>query len=324
MHFIQYAPKPLTEADLRQLRDRHYNAVVKSLVRVHDELMILRVEPDGPSLQFEPGQYAILGLGYWERRISGTQSEALAPRLRSQLAKRAYSLCSPLIDDCGQPIDVTGERTLEFYVALVRQAHEAPALTPRLFYLQPGKRLYLGSKARGNYTLRQVGAGDHLVFAATGTGEAPHNAMIGALLARGHCGPITAITCVRYRRDLGYLEQHRRLAARFKAYRYFTLTTREPENLDTSRTDYVGKRYLQDIFSADAFRRETGRDLTPSHTHVFLCGNPAMIGMPRAGRADPISGREPAPHGMAGLLEEQGFRVDHPHHPGNVHFEKYW
>jgi ferredoxin--NADP+ reductase len=39
---------------------------------------------------------------------------------------------------------------------------------------------------------------------ATGTGEAPHNAMIAELLARHHAGPIVSAVGARNRAEPGY------------------------------------------------------------------------------------------------------------------------
>lgn len=306
----------------KQLRLRYYNAEVSELIKIHDELMILRVKPDTGQLTFEPGQYAVLGMGYWEPRIAGSQSEKLAAEKKHKLVKRAYSISNPLINVRGKLNVDNDASVVEFYIALIRQAAEPPALTPRLFELKVGDRLYLSPKAFGHYTLERIKPDHQVIFAATGTGEAPHNAMIAKLLASGHQRPIACLTCVRNRKDLGYLEQHRLLEQHFENYRYVPITTREPENLDKSCPSYVGKRYLQDVFAAEDFSDRTGCQLQPVHTHIFLCGGPEMIGVPRYSHDPAI--RYPKPLGMVEVLERKGFRVDQPHRMGNIHIEKYW
>ena len=308
--------------EIRRLRQKYYNAHVVSVIKLNDNLMILRVIPDAGPLEFEPGQYTVLGLGYWESRIAGTQMEDVTSRTHTRVVKRAYSISCRLVNAERQLVRANTETTLEFYVTLVRQAKTPPALTPRLFALRPGNRLYVGPKAHGNYVLGDVAADDTVIFAATGTGEAPHNAMLAELLARRHRGQIVSLTCVRYRKDLGYLPQHRILEKEFANYRYIPLTTRELENVDHSHPQFVGKRYLQDVFDSDQFGEETGCDLNPQSTHVYLCGSPDMIGVPRQTH-DPTL-RYPEPRGMVEVLEERGFKVDLPYEPGNIHFEKYW
>jgi ferredoxin/flavodoxin---NADP+ reductase len=229
----------------------------------------------------------------------------------------------PMLNPAGQVAGVNDFDYLEFFIALLRQAGDrAPALTPRLFALETGDRIACARRLHGRYTLDDVARDANVIFVATGTGEAPHNAMVAQLLKTQHRGKIVSVNCVRKRKDLGYLSTHRRLEEMFPNYRYVTLTTREPENLDASRSDYVGKRYLQDCFESGGLESETGIRLEPADTHVFLCGNPEMIGIPL--HTHDAKRRYPQPKGMVETLENLGFHVDRPHHRGNIHYEKYW
>src|SRR5439155_25633106 len=105
----------------------------------------------------------------------------------------------------------------------------APGLTPRLFMLREGDRLQIGERIAGHFTLEGVKPTDMVLFLSTGTGEAPHNYLLWQLLRSGHRGRILSVCCVRYRRDLGYLPTHDRLARDFANYTYLPLMTREPE-----------------------------------------------------------------------------------------------
>ena len=146
--------------------------------------------------------------------------------------------------------------------------------------------------------------------------------MTANLLKTGHRGQIVSVTCARRKKDFGYLDTQRHLQEQFSNYRFVALTTREPENLNASHPKYVGKRYLQEYFAAGDFEADTGLSLTPNNTHVFLCGNPDMIGVPL--QTHDQTRRYPRPKGMVEALENLGFRVDRPHERGNIHFEKYW
>lgn len=68
-----------------------------------------------------------------------------------------------------------------------------------------------------------------------------------------------------------------------------------------------------------------GEPLEPRRTHVFLCGNPKMIGVPEKDRA---SGQRvfPQPPGVIELLERRGFQLDNHSMKtvGNLHYEEYW
>ncbi len=118
------------------------------------------------------------------------------------------------------------------------------------------------------------------------------------------------------------MQTHRRLEERFPNYRYFALTTREPENLDKSRPDFVGKMHLQDIVFRDDYRQLIADRFDPHAAHAFVCGNPAMLGLPERTADGGLS--FPKPPGMVETLQDLGLRLDEPHRPGTIHFEKYW
>jgi ferredoxin--NADP+ reductase len=107
----------------------------------------------------------------------------------------------------------------------------------------------------------------------------------------------------RYCPDLGYLDRLERYASEDRSLSYCPTVTREPA--DSPWTGCRGRvtEYLQ----PEAFRARFGFDLDPTNTHVFLCGNPAMIDQ------------------CEGELTQLGFVVKDRQHPdGNLHFERYW
>ncbi len=311
--------------DISELRTKHYNATIIYLEFMHEHLMKIRVKPDGDRLDYEPGQYTILALGGWENRVDGPSNIA-DEKQREKLIKRAYSVACTMLDEDGNLISCQDYDYVEFYITLVVRSDEEipkrPPLTPRLFALKEGDRVHMSRRVVGHYTLAPIGPEDNIILAGTGTGEAPHNAMAAELLKRGHKGNIASMTCVRYRGDAAYLKEQAKLEEMFPNYRYRLYTTREPENLDTSRSDYVGKRYLQDVILPENFEQEFGWAINPASTHLFLCGNPDMIGIPT--RKEDGSHEFPQPKGMIEILTEQGMTLAQGREPGNIHFEKYW
>lgn len=308
--------------DISELRRQHYNATVTRRRLINDELVILRVRPDAGVPTYEAGQYTTLGLGYWEPRASGCDEEHLAEALQTRLPQRAYSISSPILDEQDRPVRVTDLGELEFYVVLIRHADDhVPALTPRLFALETGSRLFVGPHPKGRYMLAPVRPDDHIVLLATGTGEAPHNAMLGELLARGHRGQILNVVSVRNDGDLGYLPTHRRAESLWPNYHYVAITTREPRNIDPAHPEFAGKMRLQDLITSRRIAKSLGQPFEPRTCHVFLCGNPAMVGIPKEEHGQRIY---PQPTGVIEVLERAGFQADRPGQPGNIHFEKYW
>ncbi|MDH5521156.1 MAG: ferredoxin--NADP reductase, partial [Acidimicrobiia bacterium] len=297
-----------------ELRAEHYNATITKFEPTHSDLWVLRVRPDGGRTSHIPGQYASLGLGYWEERIDDVVDPGLDDKW-FKLVRRSYSISCRIFDERGYLAADTSGEELEFYIVLVPPSDgHVPGLTPRLALKRPGDRIYLGPKVTGRYTLSAVDdPASTVVFLSTGTGEAPHNAMVVELLSKGHFGPIVSAVTVRHWADLGYRAKHEALAARYPNYHYLPLPTREPD---------VPKRYIQDLLSDDTFPRELGVELDPATTNVYLCGNPAMIGLPEVDAEG--DDHFPEPEGVVELLTRRGFMLSRRHQLGNIHYEEYW
>lgn len=319
---------PQQSETVESLRKKHYNATVEEIERVTDSLMILRVRPDDGPRAFQSGQYTVLGLGNWEPRSPDAQPQDSRADVepdadQTRLVRRAYSISTPIFNEFGHLVPAGDEGVFEFYIAVVNNPEKAAALTPRLLMLKAGDRLFIGPRCQGRYTLERVtNPNDTIVFMGTGCGEAPHNAMIAELMFRKHRGKVVSIVCTRQLADLAYTGMHHLLERAFENYRYLTLTTREPRNLDPTHPHYVGKRYIQDYFATGELEEDAGVEFHPVNTHVFLCGSPAMIGLPV--HAHDKATQYPKPTGMIELLEKRGFTIDHADRPGNIHFEKYW
>lgn len=309
----------MTPDECAALRRKYYNATVAAIRWAHSDLMAVRIRPDFALPNHKPGQYSTLGLGAWEPRVEGCQPESLGLDDERKLIRRAYSISCPVLDDHGELLDRERIDWLEFYIVLVRETeHNPPALTPRLFALKEGDRLFLGEKITGHFTLDPVKPTDNVVFLSTGTGEAPHNYMLWELLRRRHEGRILAACCVRYCRDLAYLALHEELMRRYPRYTYLSLTTREAESVGH-------KVYIQDLITSGQLEERLGAALDPARTHVFLCGNPKMIGVPTIDRE---TGRQvyPQPPGVVEILARRQFQIDQPaiKLKGTIHFEEYW
>jgi ferredoxin--NADP+ reductase len=277
------------------------NATVAWLRRIHDQLLILRVRPDGPLPSSQPGQHTMLGF------YGGEKSLPEDTRPPEEPIRRIFSLSSSILDDGGESLlDPARVDYHEFYIAL-----DSTALAQRADRLAVGVRLWMSPQIRGSYILGSPAQDDSVVLCATGTGEAPHNRMIEELLRRQHRGRIVSVICCRRREDLGYDRLHRRLVELFPGYGYLPVTTR----------DLPGpRRHIQDLLLSGDLQREAGIPLDPKRTHVFLCGNAGMVGRPREVEGKTVYPDEP---GMVELLETRfGFRVDSPGRQGNIQFER--
>ncbi|MCF6239104.1 MAG: hypothetical protein L3J79_09920 [Candidatus Marinimicrobia bacterium] len=142
------------------------NAVVSQKIEVSPGLIILRLVPDGWELpDFKSGQFSVLGLPGTARRNNCADPE---PELKQpdKLIRRAYSVSSAAVT----------KEYIEFYITMVSSG----ALTPRIFALEQGDRIYLSPKFTGLFTLDMVDPGSNIVMLGTGTGLAPYMSMLRA------------------------------------------------------------------------------------------------------------------------------------------------
>ena len=106
--------------------------------------------------------------------------------------------------------------------------------------------------------------------------------------------------------------------SRYPNYSYLSLTTREADTVHQ-------KVYIQDLITSGQLEERLDKLLDPERTHVYLCGNPKMIGVPTKDRE---TGQRifPQPAGVIEILEQRGFLTDQPQLKikGNIHFEEYW
>jgi ferredoxin--NADP+ reductase len=265
------------------------NAIVTQRVELAPGLIVLRVVPDGWELpDFTPGQFTALGLPGAAPRCkdSDPECETTSP---DRLITRAYSIAS----------SSQAKEYLEFYINLIQSG----ALTPRIFHLKTGDRIWLSRKCSGLFTLDEVPPDKNLLLICTGTGVAPYMSMIRSQLTYETRQRLAVVHGARHSWDLGYrseLESFQRLSRHFV---YLPMVSRPAEEL----TPWKGESgYVQDIWNRRVLEESWKIALSPENTHVFLCGNPVMI------------------ETMQDILEKDGYREHLPSSAGEYHVEKYW
>lgn len=301
-----------------------YNATVVQRVEVAPGLMILRVVPDTLPYEFKAGQYTVLGLkqsapavappAEWGPAIAtmaagavqvvspagetvhetvgaaaGEEGAAAAAADTDKLVRRAYSIAS------GSKAD----EYLEFYLALVPSGE----LTPRLFALKAQDRVYLGPKATGMFTLSKVPADRHIYLVGTGTGLAPYMSMLRSEIQCGGNQQVVVLHGARYSYDLAYRTELMTLSRVCPNIHYYPVVSRPQD--DPTWRGLTG--YLQDVLLAGVVEEKTGVAVRPEQTHVFLCGNPAMIETARDR-----------------LIQQRGYTPDEKKTIGTLHLEEYW
>ena len=101
-------------------------------------------------------------------------------------------------------------------------------------------------------------------------------------------------------------------------YTYLSLTTCEKDTIGH-------KVYIQDLIASGQLAERLGAALDPARTHVYLCGNPNMIGVPVRDR-ETGARLYPETKGVVELLHGLGFQLDDHANKikGNIHVEEYW
>ncbi len=265
------------------------NAKVLQRVDVTDELMILRIVPDGWQLpDFEAGQFGVLGLPGSHPRHELCDRED-PPARPEKLIRRAYSVSSSSKE----------RQFLEFYISLVRSG----ALTPRLWTLTTGDSLWLGPKFSGMFTISQVPEEANVLLIATGTGLAPYMSMVRSELTLHRERRIGVIHGARHSWDLGYRSELSMLNQLLPNFTYVPIISK-PEDEPVPWGGLSG--FINTLWEEGALAQVLGYSPSPNDTHILLCGNPLMI------------------EGMIGVLGKNGFVEQTKTTPGQIHLERYW
>ncbi len=265
------------------------NAVVAQRIEVSPGLIILTVVPDKWHLgDFSPGQFAVLGLPGSAPRCAVCDREDAVPS-PNRLIKRAYSIASSSV----------AKEYLEFYVVLVSSG----ALTPRLFHLSRGDRLWVDPVMRGLFTLDQVPEDKHVVLISTGTGLAPYMSMLRTHLVCGGKRHFAVLHGARHSWDLGYRSELMTLDGMCPNFSYIPTVSRGEEEAGLWK-GRIG--YVQDLWKRRPLRSAWGFHPGPEDTDIFICGNPDMV------------------ESIVPTLESEGFSEHTKKQPGQIHVERYW
>ncbi len=264
------------------------NAVVTQIVQVSPSMKIFRIVPDGWELpDFISGQFTALALPASAKRTPDAteEREQLDP---DKMIKRVYSIAS----------SSKSKQFIEFYISLVRSG----ALTPRLFALEIGDRIELGTKMTGMFTLEQVPENNSIVLIATGTGVAPYVSMLRSNILGGGTRKIAVIHGAANSWDLGYSSELMLLESLSDRFTYLpTIIDVEKEHVPWGGDT----RFVQDMWADGVVEKAWGFKPMPDNAHVFLCGNPKMV------------------ESMFEILAKDGFTEHKRKSPGQIHVESW-
>ena len=270
--------------------DPEYNATVTLRVDLAPETMVLRLRLDGGAFPFEPGQYTVLGLKRSSSRVaeSGGDRPEIEARPHDHLIRRAYSITSNSRGD-----------ELEFVVTLVRSGD----LTPRLFNLTLGNRIYVEPRASGVFTLRTSSGVKDLLLICTGAALAPYLSMVRTSFPQNPEHQYVVVHAAAVSWDLVFRSQLEELSHHSKHLTYLPTIT-EPHR-DRQWQGLTGT--VESLIRAGEIEDTVGIPLTPDRFDIYLAGSPEMI------------------DGVTQELAARGFRAGPPEDPGtNIFAERYW
>ncbi|MCJ7733160.1 MAG: ferredoxin--NADP reductase [Anaerolineales bacterium] len=267
------------------MEESKYNATVVGKILLTPEIMTLRVNTDEPRDKFSAGQYTLVGLYGFEGRSENSTLEG-DPADSEKLIQRPYSIASATTE--------TGQ--FEFYISQVKSGQ----LTPRLFNLQPGDRIFVSKRIVGVFKLAETPPDQDIVMIATGTGMAPYLSFLRSYLTSRPESKMAMIQGAARQWDLGYRSELTFLENSFENFTYIpTLTEADP-------TWNGHKLWIEEMLNQDILKKEAGIDIDPKKTHFFLCGNPKMV------------------ENVSGWLSNKGYVKHTRKEPGSLHIEEFW
>jgi ferredoxin--NADP+ reductase len=263
------------------------NGVVTQVLQVSPIMRVIRIAPVNWELpEFKAGQYVAIGLPASYPRCPEA-TEEYEKHEDTKLIRRAYSIAS----------SSSAKQYLEFYITLVHSG----SLTPRIFNLKIGDKVFVGSKFVGMFTLDEISSEQNIVLIGTGTGLAPYMSMLRSDALQRE-GKIVVIHGASNSWDLGYSSELNLLQSLASHFTYIPTIT-EPKKELIPWTGHT--KFIQDLWEEGVIEKTWGFKPTPENTHIFLCGNPRMT------------------QGMTECLEKEGF-VEHTRKtPGQIHVEKF-
>lgn len=238
------------------MKETPYNSTVTGKIMLTPDLLILRIRTDEPRLEFHAGQYTSIGLLASEPR-SANSVLPIETLPDNELIIRPYSIASANHQT----------QNFEFYISQVKSGQ----LTPRIFNLSLGSRMWVDKKILGVFTLNMTPKGCNIVMVATGTGLAPYISFLRSHIRDHQDIKLAVIHGAAYPWDLGYLSELQLLENTFSNFYYFPTLLKA----DSSWTGLRG--YIEEHLKSGIIQKKSGIEFDPAKTHFYLCGNPKMV-----------------------------------------------
>ncbi len=219
---------------------KYISATVRGRQVIAEDLWSLQLEMSAP-FSYKPGQYATLAVEDAEG-----------------VHERPYSIVS-------SPL----EPLVQFFIELVPHGE----VTPRLYKLNDGDKLWVRKSAKGLFTLdRRSGNHNHL-FVATVTGLAPFLSMLRTMIKDPSYAPpetrILLIDAGSKAHEFGFYDEVQQLQKQLPNFQAVFSVSRPWDNPgwtgETGRAEELVRKYADQ------------NGFTAGTTTAYLCGHPQMI-----------------------------------------------
>ena len=281
---------------------KKYNASVE-INKITENAIILRVFPDFPIRKFLPGQYGSLGLA------SNLQKD--------KLIKRAYSIGSSILNDSNDSlVDQKKIKYLEFYINKVDKINkEREQITPKLFSLKDGDRIFCGEKIVGHYILKDIDRYDNILLISTHTGESPNNTILNHVLKNYKTIKICNLNCSpSHNWPSLYTDKHNILMEKNSNYNFI-------QKYDNNSYEKLTKFFDDYLINKNETASQIGFKFNKENILIMLCGDPKMIGAPiKKGGWE----YEYPDSGLIKSFEKFGLELSTRFKKGNIVYESYW
>ena len=155
---------------------------------------------------------------------------------------------------------------MEFYISQVKTGQ----LTPRIFNLKQGDRLYVSERIVGMFKLSDTPENMDIAMVATGTGVAPYMSFLRSHIAEHSNISMAIVHGAMHQWDLGYYSELSFLASTFPNFHYLPTLT------DPDETWKGYSLWIEELLEQKILAEKANIAIDPTKTHFFLCGNPNM------------------------------------------------
>jgi len=246
--------------------ERWCEGTVNELKRWTDNLYSIRV--DAPVNAFTAGQFTKLGL-----------------TIGDEFVGRPYSY-----------VNAPDEHSLEFYFITVPDG----PLTQQLVTLKSGDPIHVMRKASGFLSLNEVPESKHLWMLSTGTAIGPFLSIMKTPEPWLRFERVVLVHAVRTAEELSFQDTVESIAAQYPGqFSYVPFVSRED-------TDFAIRDRIPGAIYSGALESVAGITITPEHSQVMICGNPAMV------------------KDTSDALKARGLERNRRRAPGHITVENYW